>query len=730
MLFLISSRQNKPNRMRSEDAKDAQYHADYGRWVVGQGMGRQQQDYLNNYQINKNFYANRQWFLPEDLEAFFMDESGQDRNRIRVTRNFIQPMVEQYRGTAERMRFDHKVYNMSPMARSRRDKSLGKLLAYSYIAGNDDNFRAYLEKNNFPVGGDSFETEQKFDNLYVDEHVIAMNRFLRIIAESNKLDDFKGILARDVALAGIGIMKPYPYAGDWRFDRIPPERFGWDRGAVTSDLSDAGYFFEFNYMNPSTVYELYQDIEEELRINIEKYVSNIIGQVNATNEMYDVGGRIPVYTGVWRDVTADEFGYVRDQFGQRVLKRINYIAPGETNPEFTKADVIPVKNLTSYQNRVLRGKATQILYVDMWRYCTFIPNEVLAGRYGKSGTIRDGILEFGVLPYQEPDLYKPTNMAAPYKCGTWSYMDGVVLSPVDVVISPQRMINRFLSVMENQLNNAGGVGLVFDKDLLTMSEDEVVAKVNRSEPIGMHAKGRGVQNAFGKYDATVTNSTVAFAALIENFRLGLEQVTGVNEGLKGTVNNPDQLVGVMQLMIQRGSVLQEPFYKALTDIYKGMYQSIATSGKRYYIDNEIELLDAVGDDSAAMLKLTKDVRNEQMRVVVMAAQDPQTERVSVDGQVLIWVQYGMLDQTTASKLIGRATQEEAYAELRAFSIRTEMQRRLAEQQQEVITAQQVNARDQAGQVVFNEAIRDKAREDSNKAADRASKERVAEIKNK
>jgi hypothetical protein len=35
----------------------------------------------------------------EDLEAFFKDESGQDRNRLKVTRNYIQPMVETYRET-------------------------------------------------------------------------------------------------------------------------------------------------------------------------------------------------------------------------------------------------------------------------------------------------------------------------------------------------------------------------------------------------------------------------------------------------------------------------------------------------------------------------------------------------------------------------------------------------------------------------------------------------------
>jgi len=730
MLFLISSKQNKPNRLEfSEFQKGEEYHVDYARWVVGQGLNRMQQDYLNNYAVNRNFYKNKQWFLPEDLEAFFMDESGQDRNRIRVTRNFVQPMVEQYRGNAERMRFDMKVYNMSPMAKSRRDRSLGQLLAYSAIANQDDNFAAYLRKNNIPIGSDTFETEQRFNALYVDKHVIALNRFLRIVAESNKLDDYKGSLARDVALAGIGIMKPYPYAGDWKFKRVPADKFGWDRAALNPDLSDAGYFFEFDYMTPSTVYEMYQNISDTLRDAIENYVSDNTATANVTGERYDVSGRLPVYTAVWRDVTVDEFGYVRDEFGQRVLKRINYIEPGETKPAYTKQDVITVDKLTPYQKRVLRGESTHNLYVDMWRHCIFIPTEILSGRYSPT-QVRDGVLEFGMLPYQEPDLYKPTNMLPPYKCGTWSYVDGETLSPVDVVISPQRLINRFLSVMENQLNNAGGTGVVYDKDLLGQTkEDDFIAKTNRSEPIGIHAKGRGVQNAIGKYDASIKESSVAFAQLIENFRMGIEQVTGVNEGLKGSTSNPDQLVGVMQLMIQRGSIMQEPFYKALTDIYKGCYQSIATSGKRYYIDNEIELIDAVGIESAQILKLTKDVRNEQMRVVVMPSPDPQAERLMVDQQILVWIQYGMLDQPTAAGLLGRASSEEAYVALREFSIKLEQQRRIAQQQQDVMTQQRTNVQDQAGQVIYNEKIRDDAREDTNKQRDRESKERISVNKN-
>jgi hypothetical protein len=305
-------------------------------------------------------------------------------------------------------------------------------------------------------------------------------------------------------------------------------------------------------------------------------------------------------------------------------------------------------------------------------------------------------------------------------------MDGEVLSPVDVVINPQRMINRFLSVMENQINNSGGAGVIFDRDLIgNTPEDEVRSKINKGEAIGVNAKGRGVQNIVGRYDSTPKESVIAFSTLIENFKAGIEQVTGVNEGIKGDTGNPDQLVGVMQLMIQRGSIIQEPFYQALSDIYKGCYQSIASSGRRYYIDHETELIDAVGEDGAQIIKLSKDMRWESMRVTLVRSMDSMNERMTVDSTLMSWLQFGLIDQETVAKLYGRSTLEEATLELREFQKRLANQKRMAAQQQQEVMTQQQQVKEQTGNVIYQENLRDKAREDLNKQADRETKFAIA-----
>jgi hypothetical protein len=721
MQFLISHQQNKPNRVEtSEELKDENYHIQYARWVIGTGLNQQHQDYLSRYNLNKNFYMNNQWCLEEDTELFFKDENNNDRNRLKVTQNYIQPMVEQYRGNAIRMSFDMKVANLSPLAKSRRERSLSRLLMYNYVAKKMPGFGDYMQENNMPMGADNAEVESKFNNLQSDLHVIAINRLLRYVKNINSLDEKKPDLALDVALAGIGIMEPYPYAGEWLFERVLPSEFGWDRSAKSPTLADSDFFFKYADTSVTTLFERYQDMSIDQRRQVEEFASNILGRSRATGNMVEALGKIPVYKAIWRDLTVDTFGYVTDKFGQRVLGRLGYIEENETEPRYTFKDVVPFKDLTEFQKRVMKGGSTTRLYVDLWRYCEFIPAEILPS--SSMGKHSDVALEYGILPYQEPDLYRPTNMQVPFKVGTWSYVDGVCLSPVDVVINPQRMINRFLSVMENQINNSGGAGVVFDKDLLGGTpEDEFRAKVMKGEAIGVYAKGRGVQNIVGRYDSTPKESVVAFSTLIEAFKQGIEQVTGVNEGIKGDTGNPDQLVGVMQLMIQRGSIIQEPFYQALTDIFKGCYQNIATSAKRYYIDHDAELIDAIGEDGAEILKLSKDMRWETMRVSLIRTMDVMNERVTVDSTLMAWVQFGLMDQPTIAKLIGKATMEEAILELKEFHKRLENQKRMAAQQQQQMAMQQQNVQEQAGEVLFKESVRDKTREQFNKDADRGVK---------
>jgi hypothetical protein len=102
------------------------------------------------------------------------------------------------------MSFNMKVANLSPLAKSRRDRGLYRLLMYNDVARIMPGFARSLQENNIPVGS-QVEVEDKYNNMYVDEHTVAANRLLSYSKNVNHFEEYKTLYARDVALAGICI---------------------------------------------------------------------------------------------------------------------------------------------------------------------------------------------------------------------------------------------------------------------------------------------------------------------------------------------------------------------------------------------------------------------------------------------------------------------------------------------------------------------------------------------
>ena len=702
MISIVPSQSTKPNRVATpETGKDAKYHRDYARYVASNCVNGKYSKFLKEYNVNRRFYKNDQWWVEEDKASFLMDESGETNNRIQVTRNFIQPMVEQYRGNADRMQFTSKIISLSPLVKSKREEYLNRLLVYNDVAKTSPGFGQFIRKEFPNIGATEQETVATFENLFTDTYIKSLNHLLLNVRAMNNMDQFKKMLAQDMALSGMGIMKPYFHSGHQRFKRVAPDCFGWDPDARMYSLVDAQMFTEQYFYPLSELAEMFQLDGDVLRA-LEKFLS--VAVVNGPSGSYNTSGRIPVQESVWKDMVVDWFGYVYDRFGQVVLRRIN----DESQPEeerVKESDLIPYSKLTDYQKKVLKngGVNRARLTVDMWRYCIFIPAEI-AGISSARGGIGDIVLEYGAMPYQEPDLYQPTNMVVPYKVGIWLFDDGEVIAPVSVAINPQRMINRFLSILENQLNNSGGSGPVFDAAMFdtTDAQTEAVRSVKQGKPIMLNSRGMGVQNAVGTYNATVKENTLILSNLIQNYKLGMNETTGVTDAMQGNMA-PDQLVGLVQLSLQRGSILQQPFYGALQSIFQGCDQAIVTSGKRLYIDNEVELIDMVGSDGAATVKLAKEIRNESFRAYLKIGLDPDIERDQVDRAIFTYAQLGLLDEDRLSNLIGRASMEDVYAAVREFVKEKREMQRIKAAQDQVKLAQQAQESQRQENIILGES---------------------------
>lgn len=688
MFFLIANGQERPSILTSN--KDEDYHAKYARFCLGQSNNQYQTDFVSKILLNKNFYKGDQWVDHEDLEVFLKDESNQDRNRIKVIHNVIRPMVEQYRGNAIRMKINFRAQSISPQAINRRENKLAEMQFYSKVANSQNNPFSEDIKANKAIGDTPGETTAIFNNLYVDKLVEKVNYLCQYVAERNTFEDKQVRLAEELALSGIGVMKTFEYAGHQEFKVQPSENFFFDRSAKEYDLSDAGHMGDLTYMEPSEIFEAYQDISDTEReaidnysrqfrkMGVESYNTSPGSNNSLTQQNYS--GKIPVYAVYWKDGEQYEYGYVKDEFGYDYFTKINYVYDGETEPRYTDKDLIKSKG--DKAKRLLGDKLKRRSHVDVIRMAIIIPREVLAlgSRDSMSNETKDVILEYGIAPYQDTENIEYASAKFPYKCWCWGYINGEILSPVDDAISPQRLVNRILSVAENQISNSRGSGTVIDKTMVS-DQGEVLRKMNRSEPVMIDARGRGIQNAIGSYDTTIKNGTMGMFGIIETLKKFSQDSSGINEAIKGESTGSDQLVGVTQLMIQRGSLMQEPFYNAITMIYKQSFQSICNVGKRIYADNERNLSIAVGDEGMEMITITKDMKAEDFRIFVKRQNDIAVLIDAGNAMLAQLFEMGMIDKKRYANLFGRSTPDEIGMSLRAAAKEEEEMQRMLDKEE-------------------------------------------------
>ncbi len=690
---LLPSNPNKPNRFDSSEFpnKDTnkEYHIQYAKWAVSSAQTPEHSRWLERISRNKKFYMGRQWEMKEDITTFLQDSTGQQRNRIQVVANTIRPMVEQYRGNASILRINATAKSISKLSVNRRDMALSEKLFKTKMANELPGLGVIMRKNDKSIGQDEQETTQIFENLYVDMYVSQMNSLLKYVTMLNDIENQQIKVAQDLAISGLIAVEGFCHGGHRRYSFLEPEDCFWDSDARKLDLSDADFCGYVKPMDGALIYERWQPGSEDVKA-IEDYIST----ANDTYYSTDTGntrqyrsGRVPVYKVYWKDSMKIEYGYVKDEYGYDYLTKINYTEPGEDSPRYTDADLIdPPDNQKN--RRLFKGKKKRSLYVDCVRYCVFIPGEVVSGGNELNGKPKysDIVLDFGMEEYQETEYNDISNVKFPLKFQTWGYVDGEVFSPIDDAISPQRLINRILSVTEQGINNSGGAGMIIDEDAIDPNDRESIYHDSKEgKTLTVRTRGKGVPNTVTAYDNTPKAGIYNMFNIVTALKQLIQDSSGVNEALKGESTGNDQLVGVTQLLIQRGSLMQEPFYAAISKLYVQIYQDIATVAKRFYIDNERELSIIVGDDGVNVFELSKDLRNEDFRVFVSRENDDSVLKSQANQMLEIFRQQGLIDERVYANLYNRSTPEDVTLALRSQAgLRIEAARRQAIEQTEAL----------------------------------------------
>jgi hypothetical protein len=676
----------RPNRL-DNNYDEKEYHLKWGQYVVGAGWNNaSHQLWLQNIIRNENFYTGNQWLDREDVEVFLKDETNQERTRIKVVNNIIRPMVEQYRGNAIRLSIDATAKSTSPMAINRREEKLKELLFIQNQAQLMPEFSEAISQR-APIGKTKQETEQIFRNLYVDDYQENINLLLDYVANLNQFKEFVQInLAEQVALSGIGVVYDFEASGHHRFESILSKRFYWDRASRRPDLKDAEYMGFVEYLSAPQIFEQGTDLNEEQMKAIEAFQQfandSQTMYANSAGSTYGVNtGSVEVHNTFWRDTLKLKFGYVLDEFGYPMFTKIGYVEDGDTEPKYTEKDLIDPPN-TARAKRIMKGKKVINHYSEVIKYCRFVPN-VGNVKDKNSQRISDVILEYGMLPYMETDFENYCDVRFPFKVYAWSYINGEVKSPIDDAIDPQRLVNRVLSVAENQMNNSRGAGYFIDRSAIdgVTTEEEMITAQNQSKPIVIDAKLRGVQNVVFPYDTTIRQGTMVMFNIVDTIRGMVQQSTGVNDALQGEAQGQDQLVGVTQMLIQRGSLMQEPFYNCIRNIMVQCYQAVASRGKRIYIDNERELVVITGDEGAKSITMSKDIRNEDFRIFVKL-DSPEETLINAGNQMLLTLRsMGLIDDIKVANLFNRSTPDQVARALRDSAVnKLELARVESEQQ--------------------------------------------------
>lgn len=646
---------NKPNRFEvKESQKDEKYHSQYGRYCLGAIDHPAHRVFQIKTLTNWNFYQNNQWIFEEDLEAFLKDESGDVRNRIRLVYNMIQPMVQQYVGNAIRMDYTPKAVSVSDFVVNRREQELDKLKFYTGLAQNIPAIGDIIKEQQ-PIGKDMKQTETIFNNVYVDGYEKNINNLLKYVGNKNNFEQAKMELARHIALSGLGVHKGYELNGEQMWDVIDPLYYFYDYAAKKKDLTDAEFMGEVKYASPVEAAERFQDISTEDRIRLEKYASQI-PSANRLQYHYIYGetaGRFPMFEIYWKDAEMQEYGYVIDEFGYEYLTQINC----EEN-DYTDKDLIEPE----YENHVKflgEGKKKRKMYVDVLRYVIFSPAEIIGGG-------ADIVFEYGKLPYQETSNLEPSSVQFPYKVCAWDLHNGLILSPVDAVIDPQRLANRMLSIAESRINNSRGSGTIVDKSAVDPQggEEEVLRNININKPVFVDSRGRGVQNVVGTYGSNIGGDTEFVYELAERMRGIMQNISGVNESMTGTSGEKNKLVGTVRSEIAQGTLLQENFYYTISEVLLQTYQGIASQGKRIYADSKRRLSIVLGDQGAEEIIITKDMNLEDFRVFIKRAMPDEAQKEAANAVLIQLRQAGMVDEEQFANYYGRASMEDVAKAIR------------------------------------------------------------------
>ena len=682
----------RPNRITGIDGKKGEdYDLAWANYIVSRIFDWRLTFFRTKTDTNwmfllSNYQMKWQWMLDEDIDTFLNDESGQPNGRVRWQDNIMAPVLRQYVGNAIRTSFEYRAEPLSESIQQKRDEEMSKMMIISQIAQEMGGMFKDILQDQFPIGEGPEDAERLFDGYYFDTLTRDVNNLIKVVADRNDLNGkLKKWLTKQLCASGLCVAFNKEHFGHQVFEGLDSRYFFWDVSAQKDDLSDSMYMGHKAFLDPTYIYEKYPDLTNLQREEIEKIASYQNNGDQFDNGLWtgDQTGRVSTYYAFWRDIEEHEYGVVSDEMENELFVRINYEGGKYEDKDLIVAtDEKYKKILGQGSGKNKKNKKKRKFNADVVRYCVFV-YDISSSAFGEDDDMAPIVLESGIMPYQETTSLDPSSAKFPYSVQTFEYWNGMVVSPLDSMIDPQRMINRFWSAQEHQVNRAVPPVTLIDRGIIDEEEGEegLRRNIRNGDPVLVNGKF-GLNNAVANIPGTRLDGFEYLSAAIGQVKSAALAITGVNEQMLGTGSL--ELVRNNQAMINRGTLIQEDFYFSLADCMKQMYQSIANRGRKIYADSPHTLINAVGDEGAERISFTADDLLADFRISLQRS-EPEKELINQGNVVAMQLlQMGMLDENTLSKVLNLCTPAEVYSASRRY---LKMKQEILRQQEEAMAAQ-------------------------------------------
>jgi hypothetical protein len=702
---------SRPSRATSESEKDAAYDAACARYYLGrQNDTRQWIDWFQgNYDTNKAYAIDALWGEDADVRMFLGD-GGSQTSRIPFKQPIISPMLTRMVGGVDNIAINAQAEpTTQQFAQIRRETFMAKRAAFRMAASQSSELASALAP--MGISSETDDMAESSEPPFQDMVIKGENTMMQVLAERYGINASKRKMAENMALSGLLATHYFVNGSNVERELCDPSEVGWDSSALRPDFVDSEAVWHAPLTSISALVEQHPDKSKEL-FGLEKYANMAIANNTSINGGWPQS-RPRVFTVYFKDARKVEFGFVE------VDGEVEYTALMDVDgtPRYKDKDLVEApaefkKQWDTWTPKERREKK-QVRWVEVARYCKFIPWEYMPGSYKGTmafsakmnetnitrdvGVLGDLVLDHGICELQEPSPDDEWSVRFPLKLTAWRYIGGHVVAPITAAIDPQRWMNQITSDLAWRMRKAGGKGVALEKSAVAgggMDEDEINLAMKEGDPITLDGSAfGGVNNAIREYDNSPGAGFYNMMGQLPVVKAIAESAIGVYEANYGG-NQGDQLVGTLQLQLQQAGVMQQPFYGAIVEHCKQEYQFIAQACKQFYAQRPWLLKRMTGDEGMAALIESKDMMLEQFRVKVDMVADNAQLRIMTDQQVIpSLMQLGMLDPITAASLMGRSIPQDAYEAARIYTKQAAAAQEAAAQQQAMQAEAQAVAAD-------------------------------------